>query len=465
MSSKADPPPVFKQMVKFDWGQLEAQQWSAIKKDPHDLVKEWTRRWEVCGENFPFPEAAPLVFLMVEKINQKKPVNHTLELSKRLILQGVGNIKNTSAFVDQSTKGVCKNHDDFYRELAKAMIETKTEWLQWPATKSLPIPEPQHHTYVTPYHGMPFPYAPTMRWIARAMDFFDLVYFSEHHKDSEPLQGLYFRDRFSYYYDYILSESPKVYLFPTSCNMGATDLLKMRCSAIQPLGIEWNPVFVDEFKQSPCNFFWHDLNHARRIHQHNQELMNQFACNWPEMYLYQTSVKDQLLTLCTRSNIYRRLIKMILFEVVHEDAIAWDWTSIWDDIVLGDGNCFPYEATVLDAGKNRHTVKYYAKSAPTLATFYNKMRHEFFEEEFGKDYIVDVKFRTLEHIVSGVVEILTFIHAQSDIDRDIPSRERIETLILSQQYCEAKHVAHPLKLDVDTSFEDALSRHLEIQKR
>jgi hypothetical protein len=449
--------PVFKQMVKIDWHQLENTQWRAIMKDPHALAEEFTRRWTVSGENFPFPEAAPIVFTMIEKINQSTILNHTLELSKRFILQEIANINNTTEYVDESTRSECENHFEFEKKMKKIIHRSMIVWRQWPATKSMVIPAPRQHTYVTPYNGLPFPYAPTMRWIARAMDFLDLVYFSEYDKESKSLQGLYFRNRFSYYYDYVLAESPKVYLFPTCTQMGATDLLKMGCSAIQPLGIEWKPVFVDEYTQSACNFFWHDLNHARRIHQHNQKLMDQFA-NWPDMYRYQKHVCTQLLKLCRRPNMYRRLIKMILFEVMHEDAIPWDWLSIWEDVVLSDDNCFPYEATTQDTQNNRRTVKYYARSAPTLATFYNKLRHEFFEQEIGLEYIVDIKFRTLEHVVSAAIELLTFINT-NNVGRDIPTREYVESLILSQQYCEDKHKAHPLKLLPDTSFEDALIRH------
>jgi hypothetical protein len=458
MSSKTTP--VFKQMVKIDWPSVERTQWCAIKKNTPAFVDELTRRWTVSGENFPFPEAAPIVFQMSNKIKMSTLNNHTLEISQRFILQELMNLNNTTEYVDNSTKNECEDHFEFEEKMIQKIRQSKMKWRQWPATKKLVIPKARHHTYITPYNGLPFPYAPTMRWIARAMDFLDLVYFSEH-TESKSIQGLYFRDRFSYYYDYILAESPKVYLFPTSVKIGATDLLTMGCSAIQPLGIEWKPVFVDEYMQSPCNFFWHDLNHARRIHQHNQTLMDRFE-NWSEMYGYQTYVCTQIMELCKSPRTYRRVIKMILFEVMHEDAIPWDWLSIWDDIMLGDGNCFPYEATTQDAQNNRRTVKYYAKSAPTLATFYNKLRHEFFEQEIGLEYIVDVRFRTLEHVVSAVIELLTFIKSSFPIEYEVPPRETVELLILSQQYCEDKHKAHPLKLAPDTSFEDALARHREL---
>ena len=460
----------FHQLVKKekkDYRDLEKKQWEAIiewrvgeqpRQPQQDITAEFTRRWHACGENFPFPEAAPIVFTILEKIKKHTLLNSTLELSKKLILQEVMSIDNTTESIRSSNQD-CPEYAAVVHQLKPSHID----YPLWPETNHLQINTPSTHTYITPYNGMPFPYASTMRWIARAMDFLDLVYFSENASESKPLQGLYFRDRFRYYYDYMLAEAPKVFLFPTCTKIGATNLLTMGCSALQPLGIEWHPVFVDEYLQSPCNFFWHDLNHARRIHQHNQQIVanlekdinfknisNKYIA-WDMMYEDQHKVCYTLMQSCNRKNKYGKLIKMILFEVVHEDAIPWNWQWIWDDILLPDGNCFPYESTV--PGIHRKTVKYYAKSAPMLATFYNKMRHEFFEEEFGKEYIVQVEYRTLEHITTAVLELLSII--QKNIEYNLPDREMVEKLILSQQYCEAKHTLHPLKLVPDLSFQRA----------
>lgn len=456
-----EKPPVFHQHVVVDLVNLEKKQWKAISNLPGEMTTEFTRRWHICGENFPFPEAAPIVFVILQKINQHTLLNNTLELSKKFILQEAMNINNTTESIHSSSKD-CPEHKVVEQQLKSTTI---TNYSIWPETYQLEIHTPATHTYLTPYSGMPFPYAPTMRWIAKAMDFLDLVYFSEYAQESKPLQGLYFRDRFMYYYDYMLAEAPKVFLFPTCTKISATVLLKLGCSAIQPLGIEWTPVFVDEYRQSPCNFFWHDLNHARRIHQHNHQLVQNLKkgvnfknisnpyITWDMMYNGQYAVCQTLMELC--NNNYGRLIKMILFEVMHEDAIPWDWQLIWEDILLPDGNCFPYESTV--SGIHRKTVKYYAKSAPMLATFYNKLRHEFFEEEFGKEYIVQTEYRTLEHITNAVMELLSVI--KEHIPVQLPDRKVVETLIISQQYCEEKHTAHPLKLVPDLSFAAAVLVH------
>lgn len=463
MTSTIQTKSIYRQHVKdvqVDYSKLEKKQWKIIQNSMHQenppIITEFTRRWHLCGENFPFPEAAPIVSVIIEQINKHPMLNNTLELSKKLIMQEAMNIDNTTENVS-SNSDECPNYKEVQKHLEKNTIKTPEVW---PHTTYLRISKPDRHTYVTPYNGMPFPYAPTLRWIARAMDFLDLVYFSEYAKKSQPLQGLYFRDRFRYYYDYMLAEAPKVFLFPTCSVLSATDLLNLGCSALQPLGIEWKPIFVDEYTQSPCNFFWHDLNHARRIHQHNQQLVEKWSegvsfqnisnkyITWNIMYSAQHNVCTELMK--SLMGKYGKLFKMLLFEVVHEDAIPWDWQWIWDDILLTDGNCFPYESTV--PGMHRKTVKYYAKSAPMLATFYNKLRHEFFEQEFGKEYIVQTKYRTLEHIVNAVIELLTIIKDKGQLATVVPDRAMISNLILSQQYCEAKHTAHPLVLPPDISF-------------
>jgi len=182
---------------------------------------------------------------------------------------------------------------------------------------------------------------------------------------------------------------------------------------------------------------------------------------WADFYQKQSSVCNALVP---KRGEYRSLIKMILFEVVHEDAVPWDWDGIWRDILLENGNCFPYEHS-LDGneGHRRQTVKYYAKSAPMLATFYNKMRHEFFERKTAQNMIVKPKFRTLGHIVKAVLQILTVIKPHV-LGHAMPTNIEIEALILNQQYCEAKHTQHKLDLVHDTSFEEARVRHLNGHK-
>lgn len=440
---------------------IESEQWNYIKKYPIVFSNELTRRWRRFGENFPFPEAAPLVFMLLAHINKHELLNQTLQLSKLLVVQELENLDNITVWIDDSTSTNCPEYLESERKIQEFTKIPVDKLPVWPDTLNLNIPATRAHTYTTPYEGMSFPYASTMRWVARAMDFLDLVFFSEYAVRSKSLQGLYFRGRFRYYYDYILNKAPNVYVFPTCTLIGATDLLKMRCSAIQPLGIEWKPIFVDEYIQSPCNFFWHDVNHARRIYQHNEKLL--LSRNpippvyWDKLYSYQSEVCRTLMQLCKKKQKYKRLVKMILFEVVHEDAVSWDWQQIWNDILLPSGNCFPYENSVSDPNGHRRTVKYYAKSAPTLATFYNKIRHEFFEQDTIHEYIIEAKYRTLEHTVNAVIEILQVI--QPHISSKIPPREFIEALIISQEYCEAKHTQNRLSLPDDVSFKKAIVRH------
>ena len=58
----------YHQHVKIDYTTLEKKQWQAIRSG--GIAAEFTRRWHVSGENFPFPEAAPIVFVIIDKINQ-----------------------------------------------------------------------------------------------------------------------------------------------------------------------------------------------------------------------------------------------------------------------------------------------------------------------------------------------------------------------------------------------------------
>ena len=78
-----------------------------------------------------------------------------------------------------------------------------------------------------------------------------------------------------------------------------------------------------------------------------------------------------------------------------------------------------------------------------------------FEQDEPKEYIVEARFRTLEHVRNATLELLQFIKANcsQSILVDVPGPSEVDALIRDQKYCETKHVAHPLKLPPDQSFE------------
>ena len=70
-----------------------------------------------------------------------------------------------------------------------------------------------------------------------------------------PYAHIYFRNRYEYYLDYLLSNAPNVFILPILQPVGATSFLNIRGSKIQMCGIIFEKTFIDEDYQTPGNFF------------------------------------------------------------------------------------------------------------------------------------------------------------------------------------------------------------------
>lgn len=229
-----------------------------------------------------------------------------------------------------------------------------------------------------------------------------------------PYATVYFGERYHYYLDYLLDNAPNVFLLPILQNVGATTLTKNRYSRIQPCGVVFDEVFVDEDMQTPSNFLWHDLNHARRIYQNNLWYSKQHQIPLDKLYAIMRKDALELMPikdwLSPENKKYESLIKILLFEVVHEDALPLTKDSIINDIIFTSGNCYPYERTYdnpeHDKAYNRVNLRFYEQGASTLRTIYNKIRHAFFEKEQANDIIVKTELRYIKHLIEAAYLLL-----------------------------------------------------------
>jgi len=269
-----------------------------------------------------------------------------------------------------------------------------------------------YNIYETPYNGNIYPYAYCIRAMVQSINMIDLINIDfKYKKDKQiwdkPYATVYFKERYHYYLDYLLDNAPNVFILPILQNVSATTLIKNRFSRIQPCGIIFDEEFVDEDLQTPCNFFWHDINHARRIYQN--DIWYSKNHNISINTLRETMHKDvnELLPikdwLSDEDKKYESLIKILLFEVVHEDALPFINKSIINNIFFKSCNCYPYERTYDNDDKtnkyNRINLRFYEQGASTLRTLYNKIRHRFFEKEYINDKIVLKDLRYIKHII------------------------------------------------------------------
>jgi hypothetical protein len=290
-----------------------------------------------------------------------------------------------------------------------------------------------YNVYETPYNGNQYPYAYCIRVVVQSLNMIDLINIDIMAKKNRKIwetnyATVYFKERYHYYLDYLLDNAPDIFILPILQKVGATALIRNRCSRIQPCGVIFDQAFVDEDIQTPCNFFWHDINHARRIYQNNLWFSKQKNISIDELYIkMNTDVKELIPIepwLKETEKKYESLIKILLFEVVHEDALPFINESIIEDILFKSGNCYPYERTYdnIENNKsyNRINLRFYEQGASTLRTLYNKLRHAFFEKEEANDIIVKKELRYIKQIIEACYILLNKIapHKYNENSKD-----------------------------------------------
>ena len=329
--------------------------------------------------------------------------------------------------------------------------------------------------YETPYNGVKYPYAYCIRVIVRVLHIIDNINIYLLSKEMDTLKKkefwessysyIYFRNRYEYYLDYLLDNCPNIFIFPILQSVGATTLLNIRGSRIQICGIKFETTFVDEDNQSPGNFFWHDINHARRIYQNNIWYANNNKKTLGTLYDEMKSDIDKLLPLTKwiQDTNMRSMIKMILFEVVHEDALPFTLDEIKRDILYEVGECYPYEKPVENTEEpfSRKNIRFYEQGATTMATLYNKIRHAFFEPNSSDSKILNKEYRNMDFLAQATILLLNKI-CELKKESNTITEDKIKKLIASQDF--SHHKDKKLEdLKEDIPFQD-LSKQLEAQK-
>lgn len=325
------------------------------------------------------------------------------------------------------------------------------------------------------------PYLHTIVSVEKAIEFFDVITRKEmgfyedvtvdkpivHDpsvKDHARYHGYKYQYRFN---DYFHNPAfKKEILLPTFLHVGATDLMRMRWVPLRIAGISTDKLYVDEFEQTPLEFWCHDLNHCRRyaISDIVTTLMRMWinleefwvASSWAEFdfitvhnilfeekipiedfwneleNLYEESSKD---TKEYMQNIIihkddspdvkakKRLKKIILFEIVHEDARVFLKDIILDIFLKMEWTDVPFERRSFDPEKNEWTVVDIQEAYIHTLSYVRYKLQEWFYDTFDdqKSYIVDKDFRYSRNIADVAYEMLN----ELDVDFDWSTRPDI----------------------------------------
>lgn len=240
-----------------------------------------------------------------------------------------------------------------------------------------------------------YAYAQTIDAIERGVEFFDIVARALHPEKSPPL---YHGHRYEYYMHFLSADIDGHVFFPTIAPLGVTDLLKARGVPVSFVGVNTKIERVDGFCQTPYEFFLHDVNHCRRMLQFfREETVRQGVT--PEAFIRRACayVQDSLLPLfcvkksddaATREK--KKTAKMILFEIMHDDALPAHPAVIRQAMLRPPRQLTPFERIEGD------TVVYIMEpGATTLAYVFRKLAHTFYDApEDRRDYIVTDAFRS-----------------------------------------------------------------------
>lgn len=270
-----------------------------------------------------------------------------------------------------------------------------------------------HH--VTIQNGPMCPYAYTLRILFEAVGFFDVACRTEKNLST------HFQKKYWYRYEELMRRIPEAIIIPTFDNISATYLMKIRGTPVYFIGISAEPVYVDEFWQSPLEFLIHDLNHAWKMADMDDrflekqteldrvELMEQSNTfireYFPSIAIKKTDTEQQ--------KEMKKLKKILLFEVSHEDARPLLPKIVNEALLEEEGYEFPDNVIRYDEHTNQaYLEKRTIPGITALSYVRHKLQHGFFDQTDSQNIqIVSPKYRTVEWIVKAAEELLTELHA------------------------------------------------------
>ncbi len=276
------------------------------------------------------------------------------------------------------------------------------------------------------------PYKQTIITISDTLFFFDNIQRnSKTNKNTSP----FFHTRRNYYYqNMLLNLHNECVLFPSIYGIGSTDLIKIRCVPIFFVGVSTSQLFVDEYINTSVEFYFHDIQHARRMYYYNvhyYDTVYKYKNHSVSRSVYDNkSIKDMYKEaseftkdiinpllfienqyhekLSEMENAIVKFNKMIIFEIIHEAAF-FIVSEIIVSKLLEDHNNTPVESIEQDQTyPNIRNIIY--EDPPILSNLMYKLQSSFYDtEENRHDYIVPVKYRLNKYALISAHNIISVL--------------------------------------------------------
>lgn len=279
-----------------------------------------------------------------------------------------------------------------------------------------------------PPYDNPYPYHPTILVIQSILEFIDIIVY-DLYKDLKPL---YHTDRYIYH-SYSIYNSEFIY-FPTIEELSMKDFIDVRIAPIGFIGVVTEPIFADGYYNSPLDFWFHDINHTRRLQSYNNiDLCSINIWKNNSMKIKKCYEKIEDIDI-------RKLFICFVFEIVHE--YAFTLSEHFFDVIMNHniGDPSPFEHIVDDNFKNdiekyrmnngniksgysftkNNRIRYFFDKGPNVITsFKNKLINCFYDCRYSRNKDLPlIENRTDENIKKAVDIFIDLFNIKMRLDID-----------------------------------------------
>jgi hypothetical protein len=281
------------------------------------------------------------------------------------------------------------------------------------------------------------PYRQSIITISDSLFFFDVVQrTSEENANTNP----FFHTRRYYFYQNMLLGESNCVLFPSVYGIGSTDLIKVRCVPVFFLGVSTKQLFVDEYINTSVEFYFHDIQHARRMLYYNEHYFDTVykhknyevsrssydTMNIKDMYKESAEfTKNTIIPLLAIENQYHERLsgvenavvkfhKMIIFEIVHEGAFFMSKDVILAKLLEKECNT-PVESIIKSTTDYPDIINTMYADPPLLSNLMYKLQSSFYDtEDDRQEYIVPVKYRFSKYAVMSAQKIISWLRQDTE---------------------------------------------------
>lgn len=270
------------------------------------------------------------------------------------------------------------------------------------------------------------------------------VEISWHHGDQPKLLSLYHFNRYQYQLHGLLAD-PEVVVLPVFGDLSNEHIIRLRAAPLAIFGVTTKTLRADRHFNTPLDFAYHDINHARRMWGYDQRKLEKLSARdhleKVKIFRQQNEFIERLLNATEPNSIdfseneIRKLVRVLIFETLHETALSPDPESFAQDVSRFPGKTQPFEVQMqvpisdleairsfdgnLKSGANQlalrpehpTVIKYFFDRAPGyFANVDNKLRWGFYDSVFDiNDELSSLKSRIPATLADAAVRLFELL--------------------------------------------------------